>query len=1688
MAGLHFPITGDNSNFLKALRDSERGVEQTAQVIQQSGMSIEDVFTQMKNAALGFGAAFSAQQFVSNVMAIRGQFQQLEVAFNTMLGSAEKGQEIMQTAVETAAKTPFSLEQVAGGFKQLLAYGLEAEKVNDTLVRLGDIAAGLSIPLGDLVYLYGTTMTQGKMNTMDLRQFMGRGIPMVDELAKVVGLSESAKNEVYDLVSQGKIGFKEMEKAIINMTSAGGKFGGLMAAQSQTITGQISNLEDSFDQMFNEIGQNSEGIINDAIGLASLLVENYEKVGGVLLTLVSTYGVYKASLMALNAYNSAAYKYQVAQLQAVINAKDGEVVSDNALINSNNSLVSQRMREVNALKEVIAAKIEEATVTERMASYQKHIATIEKESVEEKLNAIKEEIEVAKSQLEIAKESGDAKEQATAKTNLATLAEERNKLSKQSNNATTQLGVATKNLEAATQARATLVTNADTVAKRTNSKATALLSTATGLLTGKIKALGLAFKSNPIGFLLTGVTMAIGVFSSLSDSTEELSAEIERFGENAIKQINNIETLFAVLNNTSSTSKVHKEALEELSKVYEDYGVEVDNECSKLDELNARREELIRLIKEEGRERQVANQIASYQEALSESAKSMRESLRDALGSAEWESSGLLDDFDADEYQERATELSIIIGDILESEAEGLAELTGDAYEDGLERVSEKIKKVYRDLGLDIYRTSFRSSEDGKITTKLLLGTDVGEIDILREYIDKIKGIVKNREKLISSNTESVKVVKEEGKSVDYTTKSFSELLKTAFSVNNEIKKIDNADTKPKVDTTEVDKALTQAQSLYGYLKLLDGYRPKALKDYIPKEQQGNIVIPYLPGMQPEPKQEVATDKVQLQDMSQSKALDEIYKRVKDAKTENSINTLITEIDSSLKDAVIGSDEYKKLKGLKSILETKKGGKNGLSVQEQKSNIIKSEQELNETLIRMSEERSDLVSELSFKEEQQRIELEKNETARRLMQIKLDNKKELQQLEKEERSEIEAEIQRQKDLFDAQEDLKKTNNKNYVKKIFTADDIDQNEINKIKERYSSIYDKTIEVHNAKIRKYWDDVVKTGINSMQEYYKQYGNYEQKKAAITILYQNKIKESTSVGDKLILEEELKSELRKLDEDYGYVTSKMADLFEDAGDKSINAIDAVIKKYESLVMFKSQPGAISRNQLLELGFTNEDLEALDRGEISLKDITDAIKKLKKELGEKSPFKSFVVDFNKALEEIKSGNVTKGISGISSAVNGFLPSLKEFAGNISTIFDFEDEKIQKSIDAIGGLGTTALGVGQALSGDIGGGIMTAVGGIAQIVDAVEGLFGADHSEFLEMEDRYRELVEIWDVLISRKKEYIEQSYGVESQKAGKEAIELLKKEQEEARNIGKAWLKEGASVGSHSYGYRQREALSKEALESLKNFNYLSYGKLTRTGDLNWLFEMSAEQLKELQSKAVPFWNDLSDEVKEYLQTIIDAGDEIKETEEKMKEAATGVSFEGFKDNFISALTDMETSAEDIADDISDYFFKAMLSAFVSDEMSEEIRNFYDSWAKDMEDGKLDRDIESYQEEWSKIVEKGIEKRNNLAEVTGYESNYQQQDASKSAFSAMSQDTADELNGRFTALQIAGEGVKNQVTAVAESLKDFLSISTENGVILSDMRDLIASNNGYLADIAKYTKMNSADIKLILENTNRL
>ena len=287
----------DNSKLHSDVQKSVEEFRQLGGAAEREGEKMENTFKRVGAAAASFFTLREAAQFYTNMAKVRGDFQNLEISFETMLRSRQKSNDLMLQMIETAAKTPFGLQEVASGAKQLLAYGSAVENVNEELIMLGNIASGLSIPLNDLIYLYGTTQTQGRLFTIDMRQFMGRGIPMAKELAKELGKTEE---EISSMVTAGQIGFDKVQKALKTMTSEGGMFFNLMEKKSKSIPGLYSNLEDAVSKMLNDMGRTQEGVITDTLQGAIAMTENYEQVGKSIMAVVGVLGAYKAAVMVAN--------------------------------------------------------------------------------------------------------------------------------------------------------------------------------------------------------------------------------------------------------------------------------------------------------------------------------------------------------------------------------------------------------------------------------------------------------------------------------------------------------------------------------------------------------------------------------------------------------------------------------------------------------------------------------------------------------------------------------------------------------------------------------------------------------------------------------------------------------------------------------------------------------------------------------------------------------------------------------------------------------------------------------------------------------------------------------------------------------------------------------------------------------------------------------------------------------------------------------------------------------------------------------------------------------------------------------------------------------------------------------------------------------------------------------------------
>lgn len=563
--GLEYEISVNDNKLLKSLKESGQAIGQFTRQVESDGESIENTF---KRIAATMGVVFGVAQlknFVQAVTQVRGEFQQLEIAFETMLGSKSKADALMTQLIDTAAKTPFDLRGIAQGAKQLLAYGTAAEDINETLKRLGNIASGLSIPLGDLVYLYGTTQTQGRVFTQDMRQFMGRGIPLAQELAKQFGKTTA---EINEMVTAGQIGFEHVKTAIENMTNEGGKFYRLMEKQSESLTGQLSNLSDAWDVMLNDIGESSQGVISSAIGGAATLVENYKKVVDILKEIIVVYGSYKAAV-ALTAVAQKA----LLQAEGAILAKTLTLEQQQALgIKNINALTAEQIVLIKAKN---AAQLKASQSAAAAAAVEVRMAKQAIIDTRLEMYAIKEKVVTLKAELAAVTASGNAKKTAAAQKRLDIALDRQSTLVKDLRNKKLTIETIQERAQTAAKAANTAQTTANTVANAANTASHNLLTAAKTRLLAISKSVNATLAANAFSLTIAAVAgLAYGIYKLVTaEAAEEkalrkLNEELEQQKEARDAAKSKADELRGVINDSTKTLRDHISAWKELKELF----------------------------------------------------------------------------------------------------------------------------------------------------------------------------------------------------------------------------------------------------------------------------------------------------------------------------------------------------------------------------------------------------------------------------------------------------------------------------------------------------------------------------------------------------------------------------------------------------------------------------------------------------------------------------------------------------------------------------------------------------------------------------------------------------------------------------------------------------------------------------------------------------------------------------------------------------------------------------------------------------------------------------------------------------------------------------------------------------------------------------------------------------------------
>ena len=491
------------------------------------------------------------------------------------------------------------------------------------------------------------------------------------------------------------------------------------------------------------------------------------------------------------------------------------------------------------------------------------------------------------------------------------------------------------------------------------------------------------------------------------------------------------------------------------------------------------------------------------------------------------------------------------------------------------------------------------------------------------------------------------------------------------------------------------------------------------------------------------------------------------------------------------------------------------------------------------------------------------------------------------------------------------------------------------------------------------------------------------------------------------------------------------------------------------------------------------------------SLKDATDAQREAQEA-------------YNKTLKEGTDEEKKNAKATLESAKNNKQKALSE----ATTILHHGVDEIGQYVDAgnqvIGimeTLGTktpewlegTMSGFGEMLDGlgsidlmkpmsIVTGGLQTIKGALTSIT-SLGGVINWSGSNAKEVQDSINRLTDRNETLqtsIESLTDEIKASKGTKSVAAYRSAYEYQKEQNSNYLNIARE------QAGYHN-SHKSWQYYMRWSAEDLKWIQQNVNKNFTGTSSL---WELTPEEMEKLRSN-VDIWTKMQnagkggygERVTDKLDDYIEQAGKLEELTDSLYEGLTGMSFDSMYDSFVSSLMDMEKSAEDVADDISKYFMQAMLSNAIGEQFSDKLRTWYDKFGEAMkDDGTLDNnERKELMDEYMGYVDEAMKLRDELAAATGYDKISQEstsQSASSKGFQAMSQDTGEELNGRFTALQIAGEEIKNQNIIQSQSLNlltvkadAILSMNTETRNIADDTRNLIAQSYLELVQISENT-----------------
>lgn len=636
-----------------------------------------------------------------------------------------------------------------------------------------------------------------------------------------------------------------------------------------------------------------------------------------------------------------------------------------------------------------------------------------------------------------------------------------------------------------------------------------------------------------------------------------------------------------------------------------------------------------------------------------------------------------------------------------------------------------------------------------------------------------------------------------------------------------------------------------------------------------------------------------------------------------------------------------------------------------------------------------------------------------------------------------------------------------------------------------------------------------------LQSWIDYNKEYGTYQQKRLAIMREYTLKSsKESLNGNDKRMLARQRDEALSELD------FNELKDTIN--WDVVFGNLDKVAKKElqkvkRQIVSFRNSPefkksATPEQMQVIEEAIGKIDSEVIEKGGLfgnlteSIREYSEAVDELtaaqrdydeavrqygadsaeaeaarkkrnKAEAGERNAGNNLEASKDKAVRNITAvadamntlGEADMSLSSFGSAVGSLVDTLSASGSKIGDII----AAILAILDQIGQKGLEGF-VGNILESVMhaAGGLWDSIGRLFG-VKGLGGIFkGADYSGYNEMVDQYNRLNEIWDELIDKKKEYIETSYGAEAQKVGEEALALQRTAIDSYRILGKERLNSGASTGSHSIGVRQRKWMSSQdwaAAGAALGEDFYRYG--IGEGRMTGLFDLSVEQLEKLKSEAPTFWAKLDDDVRNYLDKIIEGSEKLGDIQAQIKEQLTQMSFDSMRDAFYDTLLDMESGAEDFSEDFSKYLQKAILKTSLSKVYDKRLQEWYDKFANYNKEGGIDAgEYKDLQQEWNDIVKDALEERDSLKDIIGWTSSSSSSQSGRAGtVTSMTEETAGRLEGIGNATLDHVISIDNNLTRHLEGMATSLGKIAGNSEYLRHLETI----NENIAELRRGVKL---------------